>query len=197
MLKSGKHIDAFFDDLIKEILKLHSSVKEQYRLAQEEGKDNTSPKTSATEAQSPYRFTRSSPLSLSHKNSQQQKLGGSVLSSAGSLNDDIQQKYQKHCKKQEVKFKCDFREIGAFIKDGRLAEAYTNREYYECQLREMDKLRQNLTIYDNLLENQVSGLGMQKKAALEGEEIDESEAQVEGNEDGMSNFDHLKTGVVR
>lgn len=40
----------------------------------------------------------------------------------------------------------------------------------------MDKLRQNLTIYDNLLENQVSGLGMQKKAALEGEEIDESEA---------------------
>lgn len=50
MLKSGKHIDAFFDGLIKEILKLHSSVKEQYRLAQEEGKDNTSPKTSATEA---------------------------------------------------------------------------------------------------------------------------------------------------
>lgn len=31
MLKSGKHIDAFFDSLIKEILKLHTQVKDQYR----------------------------------------------------------------------------------------------------------------------------------------------------------------------
>jgi len=32
MLKSGKHIDAFFDGLIKEVLSLHASVKERYRL---------------------------------------------------------------------------------------------------------------------------------------------------------------------
>jgi len=49
-------------------------------------------------------------------------------------------------------------EIEAFIRDGRYAEAYTNREFYEGELREMNKLRQNLNIYDNLLEGQTSKL---------------------------------------
>jgi hypothetical protein len=31
MIKSGKHIDRFFDGLIKEILKLHTHVKDLYR----------------------------------------------------------------------------------------------------------------------------------------------------------------------
>ena len=30
-LKSGKHIDVFFDNLIQPIIKLHNNTKEQYR----------------------------------------------------------------------------------------------------------------------------------------------------------------------
>ena len=44
------------------------------------------------------------------------------------------------------------------MSEGRYAEAYTNREHYENQLREMNKLRQNLNIYDNLLVGQTSRL---------------------------------------
>lgn len=51
--------------------------------------------------------------------------------------------------------------------DGRLAEAYTNLEHYECQLREMDKLRQNLTIYDNLLEGESSKLSRSTRHAVD------------------------------
>ena len=47
------------------------------------------------------------------------------------------------------------------MSEGRLAEAYTNREYYENQLREMNKLRENLNIYDNLLVGQTSRLMQQ------------------------------------
>lgn len=54
-------------------------------------------------------------------------------------------------------------EIEAFIRDGRYAEAYTNREFYEGELREMNKLRQNLNIYDNLLEGQTSKLMQSSK----------------------------------
>lgn len=31
MIRSGKHIDAFFDTVIQDILKLHSQVKDAYR----------------------------------------------------------------------------------------------------------------------------------------------------------------------
>ena len=37
MIQSGKHIDAFFDDLIQNILQLHSHIKDQYRQQIEEG----------------------------------------------------------------------------------------------------------------------------------------------------------------
>ena len=43
-------------------------------------------------------------------------------------------------------------EINQFIEEERFAEAYTNLDYYGDQIRQMDKLKQNLTIYENLLE---------------------------------------------
>ena len=60
MIQSGKHIDAFFDSLIQNILQLHTSIKEKYRQNLEEGHSTFQ---SAGEAQSPYRFNRTSTAS--------------------------------------------------------------------------------------------------------------------------------------
>lgn len=86
------------------------------------------------------------------------------------------------------------------MSQGRLAEAYTNREYYECQLREMEKLRQNLMIYDKLLENQVSGLTKGGRVQERKGKLDESEAHDESQEDNPSSdgsFDQLKSEIMR
>jgi hypothetical protein len=58
--------------------------------------------------------------------------------------------------------------MAAFCRLGRFAEAYTNREHYEAQLREMNKLRQNLTIYDQLLEAQIGGYTAWSGASTQG-----------------------------
>eukprot|EP00347_Sterkiella_histriomuscorum_P016668 403352312 len=115
MIRSGKHIDQFFDGLINSILLVHQEVKEQYR----------------------------------------QKIDENTL----------QSQFEKHCKKQESRFKLDHEEINNFMEEERYAETYTNLEYYEDQLRQMDKLKQNMSIYENLLENESDKLN--KKDPLE------------------------------
>ena len=56
MIHSGKHIDSFFDNLIQSILQLHTHIKDQYRQQIDEGRSTFQ---GAGEAQSPYRFKRS------------------------------------------------------------------------------------------------------------------------------------------
>ena len=112
-IKSGKHIDQFFDSIIQEILQVHMKVKEEQRQKLEEN--------------------------------------------------EIQQKFEKHCKKQENKFKQQNDEISVFLDQERYAEAYTNLEYYEDQLREMDKLKQNLSVYENLLLSETQQLTSNKE----------------------------------
>ena len=56
MIHSGKHIDSFFDHLIQSILHLHTHIKDQYRQNLDEGHTTFH---GAGEAQSPYRFKRS------------------------------------------------------------------------------------------------------------------------------------------
>lgn len=67
MLKSGKHIDAFFDTLIKDILVLHQSVKEQYRAAQEEYVSPRSVSSSDITQQSPLKYGVSPQVAMTHK----------------------------------------------------------------------------------------------------------------------------------
>jgi len=77
MIHSGKHIDSFFDHLIQSILHLHTHIKDQYRQNLDEGHTTFH---GAGEAQSPYRFKRSTSETTA---------GGSYPSDDGN----IQQKY--------------------------------------------------------------------------------------------------------
>ncbi|CDW87924.1 protein kinase domain containing protein [Stylonychia lemnae] len=115
-IRSGKHIDQFFDGIFQSILVLHQQVKDKYR---ERIDDN-----------------------------------------------QLQFQFEKHCKKQETKFKADLDEINSFIEEERFAETYTNLEYYEDQIRQMEKLKQNMSIYDNLLENETEKLGKHSSKEL-------------------------------
>ncbi len=69
-------------------------------------------------------------------------------------NDALQRDFEKHAKKQEVKFQNEMQELQQLVDAEKLAETFTNCELYREQEREMEKLSKNLEIYQELVKGE-------------------------------------------